>query len=165
MSAFDDISLAWAGKNYAIPARKALGAIARIEEVITLSELLAYMQNGQVPLARISRAYGAVLRYAGAELEDEALYEGMFGNASAQVGAMVAVQGLIEMMIPPSIRNRANGKGQAPVLAPGEKDPMLGNSPAAVTRAPTKASSKRSSRSRSRGNGSSTLGTSGISPR
>ena len=150
MSAFSDIKVSWAGKDYSIPARKALGAIARIEEVITLQQLLQYMQSGQLPLAKLSQAYGAVLRYAGAYLADDEIYEGMFPNGDAQVGAAIAVQGLMEMMIPPSVRAHANGAAPAPVLAMGEKAPDLGNSPAAA-----KASSKRSSSSRSRRAGAS----------
>ncbi len=148
MSAFADQTLSWAGKKYQIPARKMLGAIARVEEVITLRELCEALSKRDFPLARISQAYGAVLRYAGADLDDEVIYEGMFSDPSAQVGAMLAIQGLMEMMIPPSVRNRANGQAPGPVLAVGESDPSLGNSEATA-----KPSSKPTSRSRSRKDG------------
>jgi hypothetical protein len=145
MSAFADQKLTWAGKEYVIPARKLLGAIARVEEVITLRELIGFLGAGQFPLAKISQAYGAVLRYAGADLADEEIYEGMFADGSAQVATALAMQGLMEMMIPPSVRARANGNASAPVLAKGEADPMQGNSSATAT-----PSSKPISKSRSR---------------
>jgi len=153
MGAFDDIKIGWAGKEYTIPARKALGAIAQIEEVVTFAELLRYAQAGQMPLAKISKAYATVLRYAGADVSEEDVYLGMFADDSSQQMAFIAMQGLMEMMIPPSVKRRfANGTGQpAPVpLAKGEKEPTLGNSPASA-----KDASRPSSSSRSRKNGAS----------
>lgn len=148
MSVFDDIKIGWAGKQYVIPARKVLGAIARIEEVLTLQELLRYAQEGNFPMAKIARGYSAVLRYAGADITEDDVYEGMFPNGTAGVNpqetAFAAMQGLMEMMIPPSVRARSEGKAAAPVLEPGEKEAPVGNS-----RATAKPSLKPTSKSRS----------------
>jgi hypothetical protein len=148
MSVFDDIALGWAGKKYVIPARKVLGAIARIEEVMTLQELLRFVQDGNFPMAKIARAYAYVLRYAGAEITDEEVYEGMFPHGGAttnpQEVALMALQGLMEMMIPPSVKHRTEGTAPAAVLEPGEKEAPLGNSPATA-----KPSSKPTSKLRS----------------
>jgi hypothetical protein len=148
MGAFDEINIGWAGKTYTIPARKALGAIAQIEEVVTFGELLRHAQAGQMPLAKISRGYAAVLRYAGADVTDDDVYLGMFAEVGNQEMAFVAMQGLMEMMIPPSVKARFNGTAPAPVLARGEKEPDAGNSSASA-----KDASRRSSSSRSRKGG------------
>lgn len=147
MGAFEDIKLVWAGKQYSIPARKALQAIAMIEECITFQELLRYSQAGQVPFAKVSKAYAIVLRYAGADFSDEEIYEGMFSEEHALANAMAAMQGLMEMMIPPSVKKRmlAGAGAPAPVLAPGEKEAPQGN-----LTAPTKGASKPISSSASR---------------
>ena len=65
MGAFDDVTLNWGGRDYTIPANRMMGAIARIEDVVTLVELNAYFGRDAVPLGKISMAFGAVLRYAG----------------------------------------------------------------------------------------------------
>jgi hypothetical protein len=148
MGAFEDIKIGWAGREYIIPARKALGAIARIEEVVTFPELLRHAQAGQLPLATISRGYAAVLRYAGADLTEDDVYLGMFSEENAQQTAFIAMQGLMEMMIPPAVKRRfanESGRPSAVPLAKGEKEPEPGNSHASE-----KDASKRSSSSRSR---------------
>ncbi len=147
MSSFEDIKLGWAGKQYSIPARKVLQAIAMIEECITFQELLKYSQAGQVPFAKISKAYAIVLRYAGAEFTEEEIYEGMFSEEHALANAMAAMQGLMEMMIPPHVKKRmlAGASAPAPVLAPGEKEAPQGN-----RTAPLKGASKPITNSASR---------------
>jgi hypothetical protein len=153
MSSFEDIKLGWEGKSYLIPARKVLGAVARVEEVVTLQELLQYAQRGTAPMGRIAKAFGLVLRYAGADVEDEAVYLGMFGSDTAADGGvqqqvLTAVTLLMQMMIPPEVRRKVeageNVKPEAPVLAKGE-EPKRGNQPA-TARGASKSTSKRRSR-------------------
>jgi hypothetical protein len=165
MSSFEDIRLGWDGKSYLIPARKVLGAVARVEEVVTLQELLQYAQRGTAPMGRIAKAFGLVLRYAGADVEDEAVYLGMFGDGAAaadggvQQQVLTAVTLLMQMMIPPEVRRKVeageNVKTEAPVLAKGE-EPKRGNRPATA-----RGASKPTSRQRSR-TGGARLQSSGI---
>lgn len=140
-SVFEPVKLGWQGKVYLLPANRVLGAVARIEEVITLAELAKHASGGNAPLARIARAYGSVLRYVGADVEDDDVYAGMFGGAEARELVSAAVQGLLSMMISPEIRRRLEaGEGlPKPVIAKGETAPGKQRASAG----PSKPSSKR----------------------
>lgn len=97
MSVFQPVTLKWSDKEYVVPANQVMGLIAQIEDAVTLPELLG--KKG-APLGRVAMGYGAALRYAGARVTDEEVYQGMFGgDSSATVQA--AVTGLLTMMIPP----------------------------------------------------------------
>lgn len=151
---FKPVTLEWNGKPVVIPANQMLGAIAEIEGVITLNELMSFSARGAYPAARVARAYGALLRYAGVAGEDklpvtdEAVYGGLFGNAEVTADVVGSMQLLIMMMVPPSMRNAQSVK---PVLAPGESEPARGNGLAAT--GSRSRSSKRSTRSSSRSSG------------
>jgi len=131
MGTFDDIRLTWHGIDHVIPANKVMGAIARIEDIITLTEIYEASQKRSVKFSRVASAYGAVLRYAGAKVTDEEVYLGMFEGQSAITAVQEALTGLMSMMIPP----------QAKVV---QKEAPQGNVSKAGTR-----SSNRPSRSRS----------------
>jgi hypothetical protein len=133
VNSFEDVKLNWRGKLYIIPARKALGAIARIEQVITLKELTGYAQRGTAPMAMLAQAYGTVLRYSGATVEDEEVYEALFSadDTSAEINEAIAT--LMLMMIPPKVRARMKLGQTIPEepLAKGEET-TKGNSQATV---------------------------------
>jgi hypothetical protein len=132
MGSFEDIRLQWAGKDYTIRANRVLGAIARIEDVLTLSELQRFSMRGTAPMAKLSMAYGAVLRYAGATVTDEEVYAGMFGETGTGADAVVeSISALVAMMVPPQPKT-------------ADKEPKSGNAVPAAT-----ASSKRRTRLRS----------------
>ena len=102
MASFEDVRLQWAGEDYVIKANRMLGAIARIEDVVTLNELQRFGLRGTAPMAKIAMAYGAVLRYAGAKVTDDEVYAGMFGAGGTSAEAVVeSVSTLVAMMIPP----------------------------------------------------------------
>jgi len=124
MGAFDDIPLEWDGVTYTIPANRVLGAVARIEDIITLHELGEYSARGTAPMGKLAKAYGAVLRYAGADLSDEDVYLGMFSGGVSPEAMMVAINGLVGIMVPPAEqvaqtqekkvrRGRRRGKGSS----------------------------------------------------
>lgn len=104
MSKFIDFPLAWHGKDLTIPANRVMGAIARVEDFVTLGELQESARRRAVPLGKISQAYAALLNYAGArEVTAEEVYVGMFGDSA---GANVqhiqeACLGLMSLMLPP----------------------------------------------------------------
>jgi len=132
MGSFEDIRLQWAGSDYVIRANRVLGAIARIEDVVTLNELQRFGARGTAPMAKIAMAYGAVLRYAGAKVTDEEVYAGMFGATGTSADAVVeSISALVAMMVPPQSKTAA-------------KETPSGNAVPAAT-----ASSKRRTRSRS----------------
>lgn len=119
MGVFDDVQLAWNGKDFAIPSNRVLGAIARIEEHITLPELAGYAERGTAPLAKLAQAYGAVLRFAGATVSDDDVYLGMFGAAGGdkQSSIVIALQHLMQMMVPNAERLKGNEKPGKPLRA------------------------------------------------
>ncbi|HEV7284317.1 MAG TPA: hypothetical protein VGN75_05630 [Kaistia sp.] len=119
MGVFDDIRLNWQGTDYVIPANKVMGAIARIEDVITLTEIIQMSRQGRVKFAAIASAYAAVLRYAGVQITDEQVYQGLFkDNTAAIVNAALA--GLLQMMLPPDSAEKKDapqGNAVAPTAA------------------------------------------------
>jgi hypothetical protein len=102
MAIFEEVRLAWSGTELVIPADRVLRAIAAVEDVLTLGELGRCMVAGTLPLARISMAYGALLRHAGAKVSDEEVYDGLFAKSELQQQALKAVFVLQNLMIPPA---------------------------------------------------------------
>lgn len=160
---FQDIKFEWDGRTYLLPARKSLGAIALVENTITLQELARYSRDGLAPRGKLAIAFGDLLRYCGAEVTNEEIYLGMFGGEEDIVSAIgTAVATLMQLMIPPDAMARMNaGSGQASsVKGKGEADPPSGNSPETAGKA-----SKHTSARRSAGNGSTPRRSSGRSRR
>jgi hypothetical protein len=104
MNRFEPVVLEWAGVLYTIPANKVLGAIARIEEVVTLHELIQAAQDGKIPMAKLSMAFASVLRYAGATMTtDEEVYGAIFSPGAVD-NVIAATNVLLQMMIPPNLK-------------------------------------------------------------
>jgi hypothetical protein len=133
MAIFQQMTLSWNGRDHTVPADRMLGAIAVIEDIVTFPELII-MMNGKPNMSRLARAYGALLRYAGAWVGDEEVYDGLFKPGEAQKQIAAAINTLLAMMTPPSAIAEA---------------PSSGNRPAAPS-----SSLKRSSRQRSEAAGS-----------
>jgi len=123
MGVFKDIELEWRGSKLTIPANRVMGAIALIEESITLKEIFEAGAKGKVKLSKISAAYGSVLRYAGAKVDDEEVYAGMFAGESSAAAASAAVTGLLSMMVPPGGMGVASGGKSKPAAVPSSKKP------------------------------------------
>ena len=102
MAIFSEVVLGWDGADYVIPAERVLGAIATVEQVITLSEIAAYHQRGTAPMAKLAQAFGCVLRYAGAKVGDDEVYAGMLRGGDSQAVAVSSVTTLLQMMLPPA---------------------------------------------------------------
>jgi hypothetical protein len=152
MAAFDDIKLEWQGKTFVIPARKTLEAIACVEEVLTMHELSVFLTRGTAPMGRVARAFGALLRYAGAQAFDDEVYAGLFGDGADAIPCTMEVVHLLQLvMVPPSVRTRLEERVAAAsaVVVHGEAS-SSGNPKAASG----KASSKPATSSRSGRNGS-----------
>lgn len=140
MSIFEDIKLTWDGKEYVIPSDRVMGAIARIEDVVTLGELQRYSEKQTAPLAKVAMAYGAVLRYAGANVTDDKVYAGLFGGdgQNQHESIVTSIYILLAMMVPPAAMRKD----------PSDKDNPQGNAPTTVARSSKKRSKRRSSRGR-----------------
>jgi len=118
MSVFQEIVLDWAGQEFRIAPDKVMGAIAAVEQILTLKEIGDFAQTGNPPVAKLAMAYGAVLRYAGAKIRDDEVYAGMFSGESSS-SAMTSISNLLMMMIPPAAI-KSQGKAEA--------DPTVGKS-------------------------------------
>jgi hypothetical protein len=107
---FEDVTLKWAGVEYTIPADSMMRAIMLIEEWFTLEDL--HMKSVHLKRAKISAAFAAVLRYAGAKVTDEEVYAGMFkkGVANTTIAAVTA----LSMMMVPADAIEAAAKGVEP---------------------------------------------------
>lgn len=103
---FEDVTLTWKGTEYLIPSQHMMRVIARIEDHITLRELMESMSNGSPKFAKISSAYASVLRFAGCSVDDQEVYDGMLNGTDEKSpeGMSVIAQaltGLLSMMMPP----------------------------------------------------------------
>lgn len=117
---FEPVRLEWRGVEHRIPADNVLRGIAKVEEIITLPELVAYEMRGTVPLAKVSMAYGALLRHAGAEVKNEEVFAALFGDGGNQAHAMGTAAALLSTMIPPPVLQKklaGDAKGRAGKLA------------------------------------------------
>lgn len=123
---WDPVELTWQGKEYVIPPQAIMGAIARVEDHITLFELITASATARPPLGKISQAYASLLRYAGASVQDLEVYSAMFKrdgepeHTQDTVGrAIAAIQMLQKMMTPPDMRPQPQEVADgAPLSAP-----------------------------------------------
>jgi hypothetical protein len=97
----DTITLTWNDKKYFIVRAKIMRARQVIEGVYPLKELASHMAEGVPHLVQLSMAYGALLRFAGANVDDIEIYDGMFGQDSS-LGAE-ASDLLFKIMIPEKV--------------------------------------------------------------
>lgn len=68
MSELQPVTLVFKDKEYKVEKEDNIwGLIEAIEDVVTLLYLAPRLQNGQVPAAKIFRAYAAALNFAGAQ--------------------------------------------------------------------------------------------------
>lgn len=98
---FNDITIEWGGVTHTIPANKVLMGIARVEEIITIAEIMRYGKVGAVPLARLAQAYAVLLRYAGFEVTDDAVYLTFVTSGKAMTVSQALV-GIMILMVPPT---------------------------------------------------------------
>jgi len=101
MAVFEAVTFKWKERIYTIPPDQVMRAIAKIEDVLTLSELHRYGLSGTAPIAKLAMAFGAVLRHAGAAVQDDEVYAALFNAGEQQEQVMAAIQTLLAMMVPP----------------------------------------------------------------
>lgn len=107
---FEPVTLGWQGDEYTVSPERTLALIASIEDALM-------GPNGEPPVAmltraggpgyaRLSRAYGSALRYAGASVTDEEIYVSIqedFAKSDNTVAVKVqrAILGLLAIISPP----------------------------------------------------------------
>lgn len=122
MTIFNEIKLSWEGREYVIPPDNMMRIIAKVEDVVTLSDLSRCAINKTLPLAKLSQAYALILQHAGVVgVDEEKVYAGMF-SSNMQENAQRAVTTLLMLMIPPSHMQRLaeEGSAQGKVEATGD---------------------------------------------
>lgn len=84
MRGFEDVTLAWEGAEYTVPANEQLMLICEIEDALQggggVPAVVLLTRPGGPSHARLCRAFGAALRYAGAEVSDDEVYLKLQGD-------------------------------------------------------------------------------------
>jgi hypothetical protein len=110
MRGFEPVTLTWKGASYTVAADNQLMLVARIEDALSDgaggSAITALTKVGGPGNARISMAFGAALRHAGADVSDNDVYLSIMddfasGNADVAVKVQSAVLALIAIVAPP----------------------------------------------------------------
>lgn len=106
MAIFEEVRLTWKDKEFVIPPEAVLKGIAKVEDIVTLDELLEMQVSRRVKHVLVSQAYAALLRHAGAVVEDgevfRALYPSSLGGTDGHLGrAKATLISLVFLMMPP----------------------------------------------------------------
>lgn len=101
MPLFEPIELTWQNRKFVITPSRALRAIARVEDIITLQQL---SKADQVPFAKLALAYHSLLKFAGADVSEEDVYEALWDATGDGRNAATMVNALLSMMLPPKVR-------------------------------------------------------------
>lgn len=96
MSIFQDVVLAYEGKEYRVKSDDVMLLIEAVEDIITIDELT----SSKVKFVKLSRAYGEALRFAGCKINDQQIYVSMFSQDQSIAAAQNAIAGLVSLMIP-----------------------------------------------------------------
>lgn len=121
MALFEDVKLTWNGREYTLPSQRVMRTISQIENHITLVELTEANERGSLPIAKLTAAFGILLRNAGAKVTDEDIYGAMFSsNENMAIMVQQSIEQLLTLMIPPKVlakkledREEAEGKEAA----------------------------------------------------
>jgi hypothetical protein len=138
---FTDVEMVWSRKTYTIKSHRVMGAIAQVEDIITFAEIGAFGQRGTTPSARLCQAYAALLKYAGARITPDEVFQLVVDDDARQLVIMKAVTGILALTLPPAQRAQleeafarfdgsADGDGDDAEAGAAEADP--GNSQAAA---------------------------------
>lgn len=122
---FDPIEIEWDGKPYRIEPQNILKAIARVEEHITLAQLVKQAESGSVSSSKLSMAFGTLIRFAGAKATDEEVFERVLGAGSLNADDMGKALGMmLSMMLPRSVKAMASsGNVQRRTTSDSSKKP------------------------------------------
>lgn len=141
---FDSFKFKWEGAEYEVPSDRIFGAIARVEEHVSLGELYAMIDNYRaVKNTQLAAAYSALLGYVGKPTSRESIYAVIFpADSDARVNTINAITGLLQLMIPDKVKKDAVAAAEKQ-LSSGQ-EPKNGNR--RVRRAAASSSKRRSKR-------------------
>lgn len=112
-----DLILGWGGKEYRLPATKFFAVAEEVEDFFTVADL-ATMRTS-LKLRKLSRAYGTMLRAAGANfVTDQAVFTELSKQMQRQeeavaITAMMALSELLLEGAPDDLLNTSNDEGEA----------------------------------------------------
>lgn len=110
MRGFEDVTLTWGGEAFTIPADQQMRLIAVIEDALIdptgVPAVAVLSKRGGPSQSRLSAAYGAALRHAGAKVTDEEVYltlQADIANQKVEVQNKIqaATLGLLAILSPP----------------------------------------------------------------
>lgn len=132
MAIFEDITLEWEGVPYTLAGDgQIMRTLAAVEEHVTITELAEASQGGKIPMAKLSGAYAAALRSAGARVTDAEVYAGMWRDTQSMQAVQDAVMSLMQMMMPPDVMRDIEAE---PDEDPGTSKPKKKPSPGSKAR-------------------------------
>ena len=116
---FQNIILDHKDVEYVVDASKVMGLIDTVEEHITLGEIVQDQSARKtLRFGKLSQAYAAALRYAGAKVTDEEIYLSLLpqGKGPEDADAMrrrsvEIVTALLQLMIPPDEATKGKDLG------------------------------------------------------
>lgn len=98
----NDFEFEWKNEKHIVPANHVMKLIAKVEDVITVDELLKALSGKQVPFAKLAMAFGTVLRHVSIRVSDEEIYNALFENQINVPYIQQLLFGLVSLMLPPS---------------------------------------------------------------
>jgi hypothetical protein len=109
MKVFQDWRIEWNGEEIVVPSHRMMGLVHTVETVIPPIKLSVMMSDlardpTSIRPALISQVLSAVLRYAGKEVSEEEVYNGLFGRADKVYATAVTIAALIDGITPESVR-------------------------------------------------------------
>ncbi len=117
---FEPVTLGWRGEDYVIPAKDVLSLVAVIEDQLAgpsgLPAVVVLTNKPGPTHARLARAFGAALRFAGAKVTDEEIYlsiqsDIVEGGADALMTIQGTIMALLAIVSPPAaLRLRGGAK-------------------------------------------------------
>lgn len=109
MKGFEPVTLSWQEESYTVPADRVFELVGTIEEILMKGDTVPavlLLLGGGLPYTRLSRAFGAALRFAGAKVSDEEIYLSVNeqlakGDMDGAVLLQQANMALLEVISPP----------------------------------------------------------------
>ncbi len=110
MKGFEPATLKWGGESFVVPADQQLMLIAQIEDALAGASgqqaINVLVRPGGPSYSRLAQAFGAALRYAGADVTDDEIYLSIMtdfadGGADVAVKVQNAVIALLQIIAPP----------------------------------------------------------------
>jgi hypothetical protein len=137
---FEQVELEWKGRKYIIPPRRVMGALAKVEDHLTMIDLEQAASRQTLPFAKIANAYAALLQWAGCPVGADEVYEGLLSGGDDQATVMLTcVQHLQELFLPRQMRekiaaNSGNSKAVQADTSPVSTASNKGSSKASISR-------------------------------